>query len=136
MEYYKPTLHDAFLTSQWYDSGEFFISEEQLNEMSNLKRSETGLPKIIYVSTKYAVHNQHGPRIKVSFLKNRMSERTYVITLPNLDVIGLRNEFVTNREISEIKEWATENMDMLMRYWNNRISYDEFKHEIIKFTDM
>ena len=44
-----------------------FSSRDQLFEMANLRKKDTGLPVNIYVSSGDSISKRHGPRIKVMY---------------------------------------------------------------------
>ena len=57
------------------------ITEDDLFEMANLKKSSTGLPVNIYISSGGAVKERHGPRLKAMILKSDKFDFTRTISI-------------------------------------------------------
>ena len=57
------------------------ITEDDLFEMANLRKSSTGLPVNIYISSGGAVKERHGPRLKAMILKSDKFDFTRTISI-------------------------------------------------------
>ncbi|MBX9748040.1 MAG: hypothetical protein K5Q68_00350 [Roseococcus sp.] len=99
------------------------LREEMLDdpvEMANLTEDETGVPGIIYVSTR---QGRHGPRIKWYPRRGGSGEAFLTVTLENPPRI--LNHGVPPREASSAvaaAEWAEMNRSALLRFWEEGTS--------------
>ena len=111
----------------------FTEEERTFFEMAaNLRPADTGLPMVIWVSTRSGV--PHGPRIKVA--KNygdRISgNNTFTITLePTPRTIGNIGE-IKRRDIDSVLAFVKENHAALMRHWDEEISTMELFKLLVK----
>ena len=100
-----------------------------LFEMSNLRKSETGLPCNIYVSSGGSVNKQHGPRIKVmrtSADRFDPSQTVSVMLKRDLtanDVIGYQT--LDAATIKALRQYVNENFEVLIAHWNDELSSAE-----------
>jgi hypothetical protein len=102
------------------------ITEDQdLFEMSNIRKSESGLPVNIYVSSGGSVNTRHGPRIKIMTNSgNKFNPHQTVSVMlkrdiTDEDVIGY--EKVLPGVLNSVKQYVNLNFDVLMAYWNDEI---------------
>ena len=72
---------------------------------------------------------QHWKRIKISNKKHKFDkDDCFVLTIPELDIIGYRNEkTINNKTLSKIKIFITINMEYIDMFYNYELSDDEFK---------
>lgn len=105
------------------------ISDEELLEMANISPKTTGLKDLfIWVGP-----NPHGRRIKVSNIPNKFSkEDCFTITIPDFEIIGHPENWITNKHIEDIKKFITLNKDLIIDYSDEKISTDEFIGGIVK----
>lgn len=101
------------------------LSESEIMEMARIKEQDSGIPVVIYVSTKQSVKEQHGPRIKVSNIKNTFSDSdNFAIDIsknpgPIAGKVKLKHD-----EVEDICDWIKLNYGALMKYWNDEYSSD------------
>jgi len=99
---------------------------DQLFEMSNIRKSESGLPVNIYVSSGGSVNRQHGPRIKAmidSGDKFNPHNTVSIILKRNItedDVVGY--EKISPKILLAIRDYVNLNYEILIAYWNDEIS--------------
>ena len=107
-----------------------------LFEMANLRKSETGLPVNIYVSSGGTVNERHGPRIKVM---NSSSDKFDVHSTVSVmlkkdivdeDVIGYNK--LDSKVLNAVRQYINLNYDCLMGYWKDEISTTELVHKLKK----
>lgn len=103
------------------------LEVEDLFEMSNLQKDDTGLSKTVWVSVK--LHST-GPRIKVNFDNSlRFDDRNnFSVSIDNTPrvVAGGSEEFIIRKigvdELSDVYDWVKLNQVPLLAYWNSEIS--------------
>lgn len=96
-----------------------------ISEMSNYPQKVTGLPMLIWISTKNTVHGRHGPRIKIQDGRsNRASDKWRSITIEDSPKLVEKTPFETlkDREIQEAIDWVKEFKQPLLDYWEGNIS--------------
>jgi hypothetical protein len=99
------------------DIAELYIIESANNmmEMANLTPDETGIPYVIWVGE---VDGQHGPRIKVSNIKGKMSDDCFVISVSKTPtVLTPKSCKLAQSEVADILDWVMLNYDTLMQLW-------------------
>ena len=102
---------------------------DDLFEMSNIRKSESGLPMNIYVSSGGSVNMRHGPRIKVmntsadKFNPNSTISIILKKDITDDDIIGYQS--ITADELKKIRQYINLNYDTLLAYWNDEISTTE-----------
>lgn len=98
--------------------------------MSNLTGTQTGLGNIVvWVSTKG--NARHGPRIKVSNIKGKISDdNLFSMDIPTGLIRGHTNFSVL--EIANIVEWIRLNETVLLQYWSGTMSTQNMMENIIK----
>jgi hypothetical protein len=105
------------------------MKTDDLFEMSNIRKSESGLPVNIYVSSGGSVNKQHGPRIKVMInASDRFNphQTVSVVLKQNItqdDVVGY--EQLPPKVLEPLRNYINLNYDLLMAYWNDQISTKE-----------
>lgn len=103
---------------------DIFLNEEDLCEMANIRPKDIGMNFTIFVSSKKYVGGSHGPRIKVSNLRDRFSkDDNFVITISKSPIVGQNCKY-KETEKSDLKDWVKLNYDVLMKYWNDEFESD------------
>lgn len=98
------------------------LSEEQkivsgfLDEMARLARPETGLEYVFWMGE---VGGQHGPRIKVSNNKGKMTPTdSFVVSVSkNPSVLTPRTCKLPTSTVEDILDWIRLNYETLMEMW-------------------
>lgn len=102
---------------------------DELFEMSNLRKSETGLPCNIYVSSGGSVNKRHGPRIKAmvtSADKFDPGQTVSVLLRKDItpdDVVGYAK--LSPMVLNAMREYLNLNYDVLIAHWNDELSASE-----------
>ncbi len=99
-------------------------------EMTNLRERHTGVPGVIYISTR---QGQHGPRIK--WFPQRAGGGDPFLTITLEQPPRLLNHGVNPREATgavAAAQWAEINRDALLHFWANGTVLDV--DEIAEFT--
>ena len=105
------------------------MREDELFEMSNVRKKESGLPVNIYVSSGGSVNSQHGPEINVvtdTGDKFNPYKTVSVLLKRDLtadDVVGY--ESLPNSVVNSLRDYVNLNYDILIAYWNDEISTAE-----------
>lgn len=101
------------------------LFESEIMEMARVQKSNSGIPVMIYVSTKDAVKSRHGPRIKVSNIGNTFSEHdNFAIDISKHPRIVAGNVGVKKEIVEDIFDWVSLNYEPLIEYWNNEYLND------------
>jgi hypothetical protein len=110
---------------------ELKLDEEDLFEMANVREKQSGIPYVIFISSKDAALSKHGPRIKVSNRHDRWDPSSnFVITVPELRVVGTAT--FSSDQLEDIKDWIRLNKDLIVKYWNKEIDDQELLNTIEK----
>jgi hypothetical protein len=105
------------------------MKADELFEMSNIRKSESGLPVNIYVSSGGSVNKQHGPRIKAMVdTGNQFNPHQTVSVLlkQNItkdDIVGY--ERLPPKVLESLRNYINLNYNVLLEYWNDEISTKE-----------
>jgi len=105
---------------------------DELFDMVNLPRKDTGVDGTIHVST---AQGQHGPQVK--WFPGRPAREAACLTLtlePEPRVInhGLPDQ-VAAAASPRIRSWASANREALLRFWNEGLSWT--RDEVSDFID-
>ncbi len=93
------------------------VPEDDLFLMANLSPLFTGLPFVVWISTRNAPHDI---RVKVSRGPKAIPEDLISVALrPTLRVIG--EEPLNGEELRLLNQWVKLNWDTLLAYWNGEI---------------
>lgn len=91
---------------------------EQANlmmETANLTPDETGVPYVIWLG---AVGGQHGPRIKVSNTRGKMSTDCFVVSVSRTPVVVTPSTVkIPQSNVQDVLDWVMLNYDVLMGLW-------------------
>lgn len=101
-----------------------------LDEMANLHPKRTGLPVVIWFGE---VGGQHGPRIKVSNNKGKMTTNdSFVVSVSKTPtVITPKMVKLKPSEVEEVLDWVKLNYEDLMLMWKMFETGDEDPTEVI-----
>ena len=97
--------------------------------MSNIRKSESGLPINIFVSSGGSVNKRHGPRIKAMVSTSDQFDANNTVSImlkQNItadDIIGY--DKLPPKILIEIRDYINLNFETLMKYWNDEISTTE-----------
>jgi hypothetical protein len=90
-------------------------SANSMMEMANWFPTKTGIPYAIWYGR---VGGQHGPRIKVSNIKGKMSDDCFVMSVSKQPmVLTPTNCKVAPDVVTDISDWIVLNYDILMQMW-------------------
>ena len=108
--------------------------EDLLFEMSNCRTKTTGLPMVVYVSTKYVGGKeiQHGPRIKVAKTYDQKFNSFDSISITISDepeVIGEHQ--LSRKDIELVKKFIIINKEVLLAYWDGDIETIDMLNDLI-----
>ena len=98
------------------------MKSDDLFEMSNISREDSGLPVRIWVSSKMAAAQRHGPRLKVE-LPGSGSPTVPVSLKKDIttdDVVGYNS--LPAGVLNPLRDFINLNYDILIQYWNDEIS--------------
>ena len=117
-----------------------FNTDPPLEEMANLFKSETGLDYPLWVGK---VGGQHGPRVKVSNIRGKMSMNdNFVVSVDaNPEVLTPQTCKINQNEVDKVKKWISINYnDLMILWWMFERGAIEVKDEdtgkIIKYDDL
>jgi hypothetical protein len=116
------------------------ITEDDLFEMANLRKSSTGLPVNIYISSGGAVKERHGPRLKAMILKSDKFDFTRTISIKlkkdidKDDIIGYENETIDANTVKALRKYINLNLEVLMKYWDEKIDTTELVTKLKKIS--
>ena len=113
------------------------MQADELFEMSNIRKSASGLPVNIYASGG-SVNHQHGPRIKImtsSADKFNPHETVSVLLKRNItanDIIGYHS--LPTQIISDVREFINLNYEVLLAHWNDELDSGEMYSKLQSIT--
>lgn len=110
------------------------ITEENLYEMARVQKRDSGLPQMIFVSTRDYGTGNHWARIKVSNVPGTFSKNDNFSVSISIDprIVGGKSKYSTS-DMNDIFDWIKLNHDTLIKYWNNKYETDsEFYTELKK----
>lgn len=91
------------------------IIDSFLMEMANLTPTNTGLPVVIWLGP---VGGQHGPRIKISNNKGKMTSDSFVMSVSKSPKILTPNSCkLSSSVIEDISDWIMLNYEVLMQLY-------------------
>ncbi len=93
-----------------------------LFEMANLSPKRTGLPFVVWISSKAGA--PHDVRVKVSQgPKVHSNDLVSVAIRPDVRVVG--GGQMAAQDLALLKKWVDLNYDAIIRYWDGDIEYTE-----------
>ena len=93
------------------------LDEDEAFDMANLSEARTGVPGVIYISTRVA---RHGPRVKY-YGRPGGDQPSFSVSIgENPEVLANSlPERVLNRLSPRVIEWVRLNQAALLDFWNN-----------------
>lgn len=108
--------------------------EDEIFDMANLSEARTGIPGVIWISTRVA---RHVPRVKY-YQKPGREQPSFSVSIdePPVVVAGDLPQRVINRMGPEVAEWVRLNRDALLSFWNEGDTWmdeqvAEFKNALV-----
>lgn len=110
------------LTELVFDTtDEIFITEDQVFEMARVKPNRSGVPWIIFISSKDYVKQKHWARVKISNVKGTFSENdNFVVSISKQPKVLAGKAKMKQAELEDIFDWVILNYDVLIKYWNEQ----------------
>ena len=116
-------------------------TDEMLLEMANISQNTTGLDVIIWVQTNNTQspgkHNL--PQIKFqnnTSTKIQINELTPISISDNPEILLKNNDLnkikISQAQINEVKQWIVKNQEILIDYWQEKITTDELFQKLKK----
>ncbi len=143
MEYIKK--FDEYIEDQNYETIDELLqtvyTDEMLLEMANISQNTTGLDVIIWVQTnntqstgKYNLplikfQNNTATKIQINELIPISISDEPKILLKNNDLNKIK---ISQAQINVIKQWIIKNKEILIDYWEEKITTDELFQKIKK----
>ena len=137
--------YNEFVEDQNYETIEELLqtvyTDEMLLEMANISQSTTGLDVIIWVQTNntQSTGKHNLPRIKFqnnTATKIQINELIPIsisddpkILLKNNDLNKIK---ISQAQINRIKKWIIKNKEILIDYWEEKITTDELFQKLKK----
>lgn len=137
--------YNEFVEDQNYETIEELLqtvyTDEMLLEMANISQSTTGLDVIIWVQTNntQSTGKHNLPRIK---FQNNTATKIQINELIPISIsadpkILLKNNDLNKIKISQtqingIKQWIMKNKEILIDYWEEKITTDELFQKLKK----
>ena len=137
--------YNEFVEDQNYETIEELLqtvyTDEMLLEMANISQSTTGLDVIIWVQTNntQSTGKHNLPRIK---FQNNTATKIQINELIPISIsddpkILLKNNDLNKIKISQtqingIKQWIVKNKEILIDYWEEKITTDELFQKLKK----
>lgn len=116
------TMREHMNTIKEYDAHGSVV-EDELLEMANLVKEQTGVSGIIFISTQTS---SHGPRVKY-FLKPGKDQPSFSVSIsddPQIIVSSLPSK-VVKQAAPKVIAWEKINHRELMDFWNNGTSWTD-----------
>ena len=116
-------------------------TDEMLLEMANISQNTTGLDVIIWVQTNNTQspgkHNL--PQIKFqnnTSTKIQINELIPISISDNPEILLKNNDLnkikISQAQINEVKQWIVKNQEILIDYWQEKITTDELFQKLKK----
>ena len=137
--------NDEFIEDQNYETMDELLqtvyTDEMLLEMANISQNTTGLDVIVWVQTinTQSTGKHNLPRIK---FQNNTSTKIQInelipISISDEPKILLKNNDLNKIKISQaqinvIKQWIIKNKEILIDYWEEKITTDELFQKLKK----
>ena len=137
--------NDEFIEDQNYETMDELLqtvyTDEMLLEMANISQNTTGLDVIVWVQTinTQSTGKHNLPRIKFqnnTATKNQINELIPIsisdepkILLKNNDLNKIK---ISQEQINEVKLWIVKNKEILIDYWEEKITTDELFQKLKK----
>lgn len=104
---------------------ESLITEAELYEMARVKPANSGLPCIIFVSSKTYVAGRHGPGIKVSNVLGTFSANdNFVVSIAEQPQVVAGVPSFKQDIVNDVLDWVSLNKLPLLKYWEDQYEDD------------
>ena len=112
------------------DATTLALEEDEIRDMANLCEARTGVPGVIWISTRVA---KHGPRVKYCETPGA-SQPSFSVSIdePPKVVAGDLPERVIKRMSPEVIEWVRLNRAPLLSFWNDGDTWMDEQVEAFK----
>lgn len=101
------------------------ITEDAVFEMARIQPANTGLPYIMFASTKDYVEGKHWARIKVSNIPGTFSkDDNFSVSISRTPEVLAGKPTYGESKLADIFDWVALNYEPLMKYWNNEYEDD------------
>ena len=116
-------------------------TDEMLLEMANISQNTTGLDVIIWVQTNntQSTGKHNLPRIKFqnnTSTKIQINELIPISISDNPEILLKNNDLnkikISQAQINEVKQWIVKNQEILIDYWQEKITTDELFQKLKK----
>ena len=137
--------NDEFIEDQNYETMDELLqtvyTDEMLLEMANISQNTTGLDVIIWVQTNntQSTGKHNLPRIKFqnnTSTKIQINELIPISISDNPKILLKNNDLnkikISQAQINVIKQWIIKNKEILIDYWEEKITTDELFQKLKK----
>jgi hypothetical protein len=92
------------------------VEDDEVFDMANLSEARTGVPGVIYISTR---EGKHAPRVKY-FERPGRDQPSFSVSIsePPAVLVNSLPERTLKRFSPKVVEWVTLNRDALLAFWN------------------
>lgn len=107
------------------------IIEDEVFDMANLSEARTGVPGVIWISTRVG---RHGPRVKY-YEKPGADQPSFSVSIaePPTVVANSLPERVVKRMSPRVMDWVRLNREALLNFWNEGDTWMD--EEVTAFKD-
>ncbi len=137
--------NDEFIEDQNYETMDELLqtvyTDEMLLEMANISQNTTGLDVIVWVQTinTQSTGKHNLPRIKFqnnTSTKIQINELIPISISDNPKILLKNNDLnkikISQAQINVIKQWIIKNKEILIDYWEEKITTDELFQKLKK----
>ena len=137
--------NDEFIEDQNYETIDELLqtvyTDEMLLEMANISQNTTGLDVIVWVQTinTQSTGKHNLPRIKFqnnTSTKIQINELIPISISDNPKILLKNNDLnkikISQAQINVIKQWIIKNKEILIDYWEEKITTDELFQKLKK----
>ena len=137
--------NDEFIEDQNYETMDELLqtvyTDEMLLEMANISQNTTGLDVIVWVQTNntQSTGKHNLPRIKFqnnTSTKIQINELIPISISDNPKMLLKNNDLnkikISQAQINVIKQWIIKNKEILIDYWEEKITTDELFQKLKK----
>ena len=137
--------NDEYIEDQNYETMDELLqtvyTDEMLLEMANISQNTTGLDVIVWVQTinTQSTGKHNLPRIKFqnnTSTKIQINELIPISISDNPKILLKNNDLnkikISQAQINEVKLWIVKNKEILIDYWEEKITTDELFQKLKK----
>lgn len=112
------------------DATSLALEEDEVHDMANLSEARTGVPGVIWISTRVA---RHGPRVKY-YEKAGSDQPSFSVSIAETPEVVANSlpERVVKRMSPEVIEWVGLNRAALLEFWNRGDTWMDEEVEAFK----